>query len=231
MAKTTKKPAEQDFFAVLGDTFKKIKESWEALLLNISTFLIIAIIPMVMVFVASIFFAGAVASSINGNSLVLGFSGAVAVVLILLAAVAGVIFLPAITITQLNSVRGKKIEVADAIKQGLPLVLPMLGLAILVGLSVVFGLILLIVPGLLAAFFFSMSLYIYVDNKPGVIESMKQSLELVKNNWMPVLAYFIVMIAVSIVSNFPGIGPLANFALSVAYFCLPAIIYVQISKN
>lgn len=231
MAQTKSTPQSQDFFTLLGDTFKLIKESWEALLLNIVTFLVIGLIPMALFAVSIIFFMGSAFSSAFNSNLGVGISLTFAILLLIVALVISVLLMPSIFITQLASVRGKKIEIKDAFKQGLPKILPMLGLAILSGLAVIVGLIFLIIPGLIIGFFLSMSMYILIDKNTGVIESMKQSYELIKVNWMPVLALFIVNLAISIVSNFPAIGGIANLVLSVAYFCLPAIIYIRIAKK
>ena len=135
------------------------------------------------------------------------------------------------TVTQLYSAKGKKISVGEAVHKGFPLFLRFLGLIILVVLAVCIGTVLLIIPGILAAFFFSMSTYIMFDKNTGVIEAMKRSYQLVKSNWLFVLALFMINIVVSLVSYIPFIGWITGLILSIAYFCLPAIVYNKISKN
>ncbi len=55
--------------------------------------------------------------------------------------------------------------------------LPLLGLSILTGLAVMFGLLLLIVPGVILALGLSMAPYYLVDQRQGVIASMRSSWE------------------------------------------------------
>jgi uncharacterized membrane protein len=134
-------------------------------------------------------------------------------------------------VTQIESAKGKKIDINQVIEKSKPLVLPYIGLAIVLAVLITLGFVLLIIPGLLAIFFFTLSVYILVDKKVGIFDAIKQSYELTKANWEWVLALFIVQIAVSIVSYLPLIGWLISIVLSVVYFCLPAIIYLKIAKK
>ena len=221
-----KKTNEQDIFTVTGNTFKLIIDSWQALLLNVRTFILLAIIPMVVFLLAIPFVL--IPFFMHGSSRTIG--GFIAFLVVLAALAIAFVFVPAITITQIASAKGQKMEFDDAIKQARPIVWRYLGLTLLTGLSVVLGLVLLIIPGLLAAFFFSMATYIFLDKKTGVTEAMRKSYELVKNNWVLVLSLFVVNAVVSAVSYIPIVGWIISMALSFAYFCLPAIIYTKIRQ-
>ncbi|MEI6237749.1 MAG: hypothetical protein WCP03_04075, partial [Candidatus Saccharibacteria bacterium] len=228
MAKAKQVPTQdQDFIDILTNTFKLIGASWEALKLNFWTLTLVTIVPL-FVFLLAIPFAF-VPILVDGNGRILTIALAVAafVAAIFLAC----LFFPAVTITQLESVRGNKVGFKEVFDRSKGMALPYLGLAIIVGLTILFGFVLLIIPGLIAIFMLSMAMFIYVDKKPGVIEAYKQSFALVKENILIVLAMFVVNIGVSAVSNVPFIGWIISLVLSVAYFCLPAIIYNKISKK
>ena len=227
MATSKNKPDETDFFDLVGYTFRLLGDSWIALRLNIYTFILVALVPGLVIGLAVPF--ALVPIFTHGNIRTISI---IAAVLIFLAALAiACIFLPAMTLTQLASVRGKKFDFKEAFNKSKPFFLRFIGLIILITLSVVVGFVLFIIPGILAAFFLSMSTYIMIDKNTGVVEAMKQSYRLVKLNWLTVLALFVVNIAVSIVSYLPLIGWLAGLVLGIMYFCLPAIVYTNISKK
>jgi hypothetical protein len=59
--------------------------------------------------------------------------------------------------------------------------------SILIGIVVSLGLVLLIIPGIIFAVWFSMSLFVLVNQKTGILESMKRSKALVKGKFWAVL--------------------------------------------
>jgi hypothetical protein len=228
MAKTNQLlEQDQDFVDLLVNTFRLIGKSWDALVLNILTFILVGVVPaVVMILAVALVF---VPFLTHGDTRVLTI--VLATLAMIFALIVVVLFLPAVTITQLASARGKKVEFNEVFKKSRALALPYLGLTIIVGLTVIFGTILIIIPGIIAAFFLSMSTYIMADKNPGVIKAYKQSYYLVKENILVVLALFLVNIGVSVVSYIPFVGWIASLALSIAYFCLPAIIYTKIAKK
>jgi hypothetical protein len=78
-------------------------------------------------------------------------------------------------------------------------------LAIAVGLIVGVGLVLLVIPGLIAAFLLSLSLHFMVDKNQGISQSMSSSFNLVKNHvgsvFMVYLMVFLISFGVSLVSG------------------------------
>jgi uncharacterized membrane protein len=227
MADTNSNASSEDFLGIVSSAFKSIKESWEALLLNLLTFILVALVPMLIIGISVPLLI--LPLFVGGSSPWLAVL--LAILIITAAIVVACLFIPAMVVTQLASAKGQKIGFDEALKKGMPYVLRYIGLALLVGLCVIIGMFLLIIPGLLAAFFLSMSFYLLVDKNIGVIEAMKQSINLTKKYWMWILALFIVNMAVSIVGYFPFIGWILSLAGSIAYFCLPAIIYLKITKK
>jgi hypothetical protein len=226
MAKAQNLPVENDFFTILGYVFSLIKDSWEALKLNFLTLIFLVIIPTAIALIGVSTIAGIfVANGFKVYTILIGVLLSI-ILLVILA-----LFAPAITITQLVSAKGQKINFKDAFKKSLKIFWPFIGLTILVGLSVIVGLVLLIIPGLLAAFFFSLSIYILIDKNTAVKQAMRQSYHLVKANWKYVLALYVVNLVVSFVGRIPLIGSLISAVLSIVYFCLPAIVYLKIRNR
>jgi uncharacterized membrane protein len=111
----------------------------------------------------------------------------------------------------------------------MPFVLRFIGLGLLSAIVIIFGLILFVVPGVLAIFFLSFAPYILVDKNTGVIDAMKGSYELVKEYWKVTLGLLVVNFVIQIPSYVPVVGQLISLALGIGYFCLGAIVYVNIA--
>jgi len=230
MASSKTKQDDLDFFGQVGKTFKLIGPSWEALRFNLYTFILVTLIPMIIV---AISFAAVIASftTNSGTSTKSTLSPFFIVAFALIGLIVACIFLPATVLTQLKSAKGIKITFNEALDQSRKYILRYAGLVVLIALSVVIGAIIFIIPGILAAFFFSMSAYILIDKNTGIREAMKRSFRLVKAHWVIILSILLVNICVSIVSYVPIIGTLISAVLYVAYFCMPAIVYSMISKK
>jgi len=225
MATSTDAPDNSnDFGEIIVSAFKMVTDSWEAFKLNWVTFLILLLIPMLLVWAVVFAMFAAFSSGSTASYLIAFFIGVVVFIVACILA-------PATIVTQLASAKGKAVEFSEVFEKSKSVVVPFIGLALLSALVIGVGLILFIVPGLIAAFFLVFSSYILVDKKLGIIESMKASYELVKANWEWVVALLLVQLAVSVVSYIPLVGWIAGLALTVAYFCLPALVYLKITKK
>lgn len=219
---------EDDFFTILGNAFKLINKSWEALVLNLGTFILVYILPFIIIFSTVIFWLGATFTNSNNHistlSIVLGIIVGVGIgILLILLSIATII-------TQLASVRGQKISFQEVINQSMPFFWRFVGLGILSILVVLAGLVLFIVPGLLAIFFLVFSSYLMIDKNLGVVDSMKASYELVKQNWKIVVALFLLQFIIQIPSIVPVFGAIITTVLGITYFCLPAILYLRMAN-
>jgi uncharacterized membrane protein len=134
-----------------------------------------------------------------------------------------------LVITQIASVKGQKVEFKEAFNKGIPFVLRFIGLGLLSAVVVILGFILFIIPGLLAIFFLSFAPFILVDKNTGVIDAMKASYEMVKEYWKVTLGLLVVNFAIGLPSYVPVIGQLISLALTIGYFCLSALVYVNIA--
>lgn len=221
-AQYQEKAPENDFFGLLTYVFKLYEPSFEALKLNLFTFILVGLVP-----------AGLFALSLPFIFLALrGGAGLVISIFVLaILFVIACIFLPSIIITQLESAKGNKVSFTDVFEQCKPLVLPYIGLMILTALAVMVGLVFFILPGIVIALLLSFSTYFLADKKLGVIDSMKASGDLVIKKWQWVASLVILQIVLSVIVYIPLIGPIAAIVASVLYFCVGAIVYLKMTEE
>ncbi len=102
-------------------------------------------------------------------------------------------------------------------------VLRYFGATILVALSVVVGLFLLIIPGIIFALALMFTLYIVIEKKVGPIEAMKESMRITKGHRMQLLGLALALIILNIVGVILVLVgllvtiPVTMFALAHAY--------------
>ena len=149
-----------DFFDTTGVLFKALKDSFEALKLNVMTFLGLIVVPLALFIIAVPF---VFLPLVTGTKTGLLATGILAFVVFTAIIVVSLVFLPAIIQTQIASVKGQKVSFEEAFNRGLPFVWRFILLGVLSTLVVAVGLILLVIPGLLAIFFLSFAPYILVD--------------------------------------------------------------------
>jgi hypothetical protein len=108
----------------------------------------------------------------------------------------------AITYGALQYLNGHAVGVGECLSRGLSLILPVIGVAILTGLIVGIGAILLIVPGLIAAVMLWVAIPAAVVERRGVIESLKRSAELTKGYRWSVFGILLIIVVAGIVVGF-----------------------------
>ena len=95
--------------------------------------------------------------------------------------------------------RNQAVSLNDCLSRGFALVFPVIGLIILVSLIIGVGFLLLIVPGLIAATMLWVAIPAAVIERPGVIESMKRSVELTKGNRWRVFGLLVIVFIIQLV--------------------------------
>lgn len=108
--------------------------------------------------------------------------------------------------------------------------LQMFGLYILVGLAIVIGLILLIIPGLIMIRRYFLSPYVLLDNNVSVWVAMEKSAAMSKPHSGSIWRIIGVKFLISLFGIIPLIGWLISFALSVSYTVAPALRYQELKK-
>ncbi len=132
-----------------------------------------------------------------------------------------------------KAAKGEKPSVGQLFKDGNKYVLRLIGLGILSALIVFVGLLLLIVPGVIAIGRIIMAPYILVDKNVGVMEALRQSNQMGKSFpgkiWAVIGVSILLAIGVGIVSAIPIIGILGSL-LWIAFSLIIALRYFQL-KN
>ena len=107
-----------------------------------------------------------------------------------------------------EDLNGRKVNMADCLSGGLGISLPVIGISIMVGLGVVLGSILLIVPGIMLAVRWSVAVPARVMERPGVFAAMGRSAELTKNHRWAIFAialvFFIAVVLFSMIIGAVG---------------------------
>ncbi len=103
-------------------------------------------------------------------------------VLSFLSIIVGVITNAAIVHGIAQAYLGRKLTVGDSLRRALAAIIPLFWTWFLFGLSVMGGLILLIIPGILCAFWFALSTQVVVIEKVSGLAALKRSKALMKGN-------------------------------------------------
>jgi hypothetical protein len=207
----------------ISNPFALVMPSWNAVKRNLWTLiapgLIIAVLAVVLGLV------------IGFSAAKLGSGGVIGLLLLgLVVLVAVLVLLPYSTIVMLASAKGEKISISEAAKRSPQYALRVLGAAILTALAVVGGLILLVVPGLIFAAWFSLASYLIVNENLGAIEAMKRSKELVKGHTIEMLGLISFATALGVLQIIPILGTLAVWAISIMFAAAPALRYLQLKE-
>lgn len=121
--------------------------------------------------------------------------------------------------------RGGASNLGGAYRQALRRFLLALGIAILVGLAVGVGLIIVIIPGILAAVYFSQSLFLGVLTRDGVFTSIGRSVRLVRGFFWRVVGVTVVAYLVYAVANLLVTGIFEGILAGVAHAALGSVTY------
>lgn len=153
-----------------------------------------------------------------GNPASPGAAGAGAlgmVVTILIALLPAFVLQAALTRASIDDLSGKTVSISTALEAGLRYLFPLLGLAIMVGLGVMVGFLLLIVPGIILAICWMVSSPVLVVEKTGVFQAMQRSLALTRNHRWALfgifLLYAVVVWIISILLVLATAGTISGF--------------------
>ncbi len=196
--------------AELPSAFSLLMPSWKAIALNLVTFIEIVIIPFIIELIGVILNKHG-----NGADIKLVFSIAGDLVSLLLA--------PALIVTQLQSIRGERIDFTLAVRQGLKFFWRYVGLAICMALVIIGGFVLLIVPGFFMIRRYILAPFYLVDQDLKILEAMRVSAEQSKRFSWAVWGLLGVEL-LFVVLSFIFIG----IVLSIMYYCAAALRYDQI---
>ncbi|WP_293898433.1 hypothetical protein [Phenylobacterium sp.] len=122
------------------------------------------------------------------------------------AVITGCILQGAIIFATVQDMNGAKPSVGDSLATGLRAFLPLLGVSILFGLAVGFGLVLLIVPGLMIACAWCVAVPALVAERTGVLGAFGRAADLTRHNRWRVFGLFVlVWVATLIIGGVLGL--------------------------
>lgn len=209
----------QESKKTMPSAYALFKPSFNAVMVNIWTFLCLLLIPVSIVILSGFFTDDGIFASDNASKLLAPF--------IIPGFILALLTAPALPYVQLASVRGKEVTLGEALRAGLKKFWRFYGLSVLTGLIVFGGFLLFIVPGFFMLRRYILApLYLY-DHDLKIMEAMKRSAEDSKQFSGAIWGMIGVQLLIGIVGVFPILA-LVSAILSVAYYCAPALRYTQI---
>jgi hypothetical protein len=208
----------------LPGAFSLLKPSWQALMLNIWTFVALLLLPIAALILLNLFGTSLSANSGDRSNLSAGVIVGVVVIIALCLVIA-----PALTYTELQSVRGKKVLLGEALRTGKKYIVPFFGISILSGIVVILGFLFFIVPGFFMLRRYILAPYYVFESEGTITQIMKRSAADSKRFSKAVWG----VIGVSALFGLIAIVPFALFLsipLQIAYYCAPALRYTQIQE-
>jgi uncharacterized membrane protein len=220
-----------------------LQESWDLFVKNINVFIIVVLIgiglyliPAIIGWIGGFAFvstgslvalSGSGSSSLIWGSLLgaLGFS----FVMLILGLLISTVYLAATNYAVYHVVSGKTVDAWDNFKLGFKKFWTFLGMAICVGLIVGIGLLLLVVPGLIAGFFLSFSFYLLVVEDLTISKAISRSFALVKENWFLILILSLIIMAINaLLGMIPFIGLIAGPFAALFGTLVLAVVYKRV---
>jgi hypothetical protein len=117
----------------------------------------------------------------------------------LLSALGSVVLQGTVVRAAVGGMNGAPVAPREAVSTGVRFLLPLIGLAIVSALGIWLGLILLIVPGVIASLMWSVAAPVLVVEKLGVFGSLKRSRDLTRGRRWAILGLFVLYMIVSFI--------------------------------
>ena len=108
----------------------------------------------------------------------------------------------AITFGTVRALQGKPASFSEILTRGFATMFPVLGVAIVSGIAIGFGMILFIIPGIIISVIIYVAIPVAVLEKPGVFMSLSRSADLTKGFRWKVLGIAIVVFVISFIVSF-----------------------------
>lgn len=205
----------------LPSAFSLFKPSWEAMMVNISTFLALVLLPAAYFLVISLVFGSFSGNADTGE---VSFAG---LPLMLVGVVFALFVGPALPYVQLKSIRGEQVSLGESLRVGMSYFWRFYGVTLLAALYIIGGFLLLIVPGFFMIRRYVLSPFYLYDQQVGVMEALRRSAADSKQFAGALWGLIGVMVLIGLPSIIPLLG-LISTVLQIVYYCAPAIRYRQI---
>ncbi|HEX5798425.1 MAG TPA: YciC family protein [Candidatus Saccharimonadales bacterium] len=173
-------------------------------------------------------------SDLSGFQLSLIIASGLLILLLFLAV--NFFFFTMATSLEVKAAKNKRPDYSELINDGKKFFFPLLGLIIIMSVIISIGLLLLVVPGIIAIGRLAMAPYIMVEKRVGVEEALKRSNQLGKKYFGKVWAALLVMIVVTalfagLLEIIPLLGPLAAVVVSITFSLVLALRYQQLQGH
>lgn len=110
----------------------------------------------------------------------------------IISAVLGYILQAAIVYGTFQTMLGQQVTLGEIVNRGLAVILPVIGVAILVGIGIGIGFLLLFIPGLILMTMWAVAIPVAVIERPGVTASISRSMALTQGNRWKIFALFVI---------------------------------------
>ncbi len=149
-------------------------------------------------------------------------------VLVAIAGVISLLALPIVPYLSLQSAKNRKVSVVQAFNEGVPFFWRLILMNIVIGVLVVVGLLLFIVPGLIVIRRYFLGQYYLIDQNLPINEAMSQSAKETKNHSWAIWGIIGFTALLSLTRVIPLFGALISIYLGTMYAAAPAMRYFQI---
>lgn len=122
----------------------------------------------------------------------------------------------------LKIVKGEKTEIKDVFR-GFDYFLTSWALVIIAGIAVIFGLVLLVIPGILLIVLFQYAIPIAISQKLGAVDSLKRSYRLARDNFGFSLILFIALVIIKAVGAALAVLSVVTYPFTVVCLCVAAL--------
>ena len=226
--------------AVLRDSFDVMKKNWVLFVPFLAAFVLMGLISLVTVG-SMVPFGDFESMGTMSQKEAIGAAGTSFVVFFIMMVLSGIIGLLAhgMTITMIDdALKTEKATLSGGWTKTLQRIVPLLIAAVLVGLIVSIGFILLVLPGIVAIFFLMFSIIAVITDQTNGFTALAHSARTVFRNIKATIVLFLVLIALGvlfgIVSVILGLIPILGVILSIAasaIFGVYTTIFLVISYN
>lgn len=197
---------------VISGTFAVISRNFVPFVLLA---LLLGGLPKLVVSLVQLRFIGATQATYSPQVI----SGSIVGGLVMLAA--GFVLQAAIVHATVTDLNGRRVVLGDSLKVGLRNCLPLIGLAILLGLGLMIGFILLIVPGLILMVMWSVAVPAKVVEKIGVMDAFSRSGDLTRGRRWPIFGLFLLYAVAAWILQVAILAAFAPFGFSKGFPSTP----------
>jgi MFS family permease len=139
---------------------------------------------------------GLASGAVPGTPQAAPFTTVVGTVTYLVSLFGGFVLQAAIVRAVVADINSGRASFVDCLTTGMRVLLPVIGITILYMLGIMAGTLLLIVPGIVILLMWSVAVPSYVEERAGVVASLKRSRELTKGSRWKILGLYVVMLTI-----------------------------------